>query len=88
MFYDVSDGLEQRQGSSYINTREVEVICGIIQKNVQENGRPRQSFSIITFYKAQASALSCRLSDLGLGPPITRVATVDGFQGSEADVYI
>ena len=88
VFYDVSDGWEQRKNLSFVNDREIEVVAGLIQRHVQQHGQPRESIAIMTFYKAQASALSARLLDLNLGPPVTRVATVDGFQGSEADMCI
>lgn len=83
---------ETREGTSYANHLEAQIIARILQE--AETGLPGpQDFGIITPYAAQVSAVKTAIHDAGLNIRNARLATediasVDRFQGSERDVII
>jgi regulator of nonsense transcripts 1 len=82
-FVDVFDGVEESQGRSWKNLREVEVAIEIA-KQLTNAGK---SFRIITPYDPQRSALENALKDAGL-PWEDKCFNIDAFQGNEDDYII
>jgi len=82
-FVDVFDGVEESQGHSWKNLREVEVAIEIA-KQLTSAGK---SFRIITPYDPQRSALENALKDAGL-PWEDKCFNIDAFQGNEDDYII
>jgi superfamily I DNA and/or RNA helicase len=85
---------EQREGTSFFNPREIEVIDAMCQEmedvwspKVAE-GKPRKEIGIITFYGAQLRRIEEMLSDRSFPSLQIRTGTVDRFQGMERPVVI
>jgi DNA polymerase III delta prime subunit len=85
---------EQREGTSFFNTREIDAIDAMCQEmedvwspKVAE-GKPRKEIGIITFYGAQLRRIEEMLSDRSFPSLQIRTGTVDRFQGMERPVVI
>lgn len=86
--------LEQRNGTSYFNTKEIDAIERLCQQfettwtSRVANGEPKKEIAVITFYGAQLRKIDERLqSQLFPSLQIT-TGTVDRFQGMERLVVI
>lgn len=85
---------EQREGTSFSNLREVDVIERLCQQleavwaSRVAKGEPKKEIAVITFYGAQLRKIDERL-DSNLFPSLQiRTGTVDRFQGMERLVVI
>ena len=85
------EGEERRQGSSYINEKEIEMVQKVIKRLLNCNYVPSrkddrpisvEEIGVLTLYQGQEKALRQHVSR-----SIT-VKSVDGFQGQERDVII
>jgi superfamily I DNA and/or RNA helicase len=85
---------EERNGTSFFNTKEVDVIAGICQQfenvwfNKVANGESKKEIAIITFYGAQLRKIDERLQSELFPSLQIRTGTVDRFQGMERPVVI
>ncbi len=91
---DGHDFEEQREGTSFSNIREVDVIERLCQQleavwaSKVAKGEPKKEIAVITFYGAQLRKIDERL-DSNLFPSLQiRTGTVDRFQGMERPVVI
>lgn len=85
---------EQKDGTSFVNVKEIEVIATLCQQMEEawfpkiSQGEPRKEIGIITFYGRQLKLIEDRI-DAGLFPSLhIRTGTVDRFQGMERQVVI
>lgn len=85
---------EQREGTSFSNLREVDVIERLCQQleaawaSKVAKGEPKKEIAVITFYGAQLRKIDERL-DSNLFPSLQiRTGTVDRFQGMERPIVI
>ncbi|MTJ08798.1 AAA domain-containing protein [Anabaena sp. UHCC 0204] len=85
---------EERNGTSFFNTKEIDVIESICQQfeNVWvdkvANGEAKKEIAIITFYGAQLRKIDERLQSELFPSLQIRTGTVDRFQGMERAVVI
>ena len=85
---------EERNGTSFFNTKEIDVIAGICQQfenvwfNKVVNGESKKEIAIITFYGAQLRKIDERLQSELFPSLQIRTGTVDRFQGMERPVVI
>jgi superfamily I DNA and/or RNA helicase len=85
---------EERNGTSFLNTKEIDVIESICQQFEQvwvhkvANGEPRKEIAVITFYGAQLRKIDERLQSEFFPSLQIRTGTVDRFQGMERPVVI
>jgi hypothetical protein len=85
---------EERNGTSFFNTKEIDVIESICQQfeNVWvdkvANGEARKEIAVITFYGAQLRKIDERLQSELFPSLQIRTGTVDRFQGMERPVVI
>ncbi|MBW4558919.1 MAG: AAA family ATPase [Trichormus sp. ATA11-4-KO1] len=85
---------EQREGTSFSNIREIDVIerlCQQFEKIWAEkvaNGESKKEIAVITFYGAQLRKLDERLQSELFPSLEIRTGTVDRFQGMERPVVI
>jgi superfamily I DNA and/or RNA helicase len=85
---------EERNGTSFFNTKEIDVIEGICQQfenvwvNKVANGEPKKEIAVITFYGAQLRKIDERLQSELFPSLQIRTGTVDRFQGMERPVVI
>jgi regulator of nonsense transcripts 1 len=82
MFWNVR-GLERTIGTSIVNDEEVTAVEDIVSMLLNGGVKPAQ-IGIISPYKAQVSALIRVFSH----HPELKIASVDGFQGSERDYIV
>ena len=86
--------LEQRNGTSYFNTLEIDAIerlCHQFEKTWASkvaNGEPKKEIAVITFYGAQLRKIDERLQSELFPSLEIRTGTVDRFQGMERPVVI
>ncbi|MEH1935879.1 MAG: translation initiation factor IF-2 N-terminal domain-containing protein [Nostoc sp.] len=86
--------LEQRNGTSYFNTQEIDVIERLCQQfeniwaSKVANGEPKKEIAVITFYGAQLRKIDERLQSELFPSLEIRTGTVDRFQGMERPVVI
>jgi predicted alpha/beta hydrolase len=81
---------ETHRGESIANPCEVAVIEGLLRRlaeAVKKTGR-KVDVAVLSGYRAQCSLLEARLGPVDLGSIDLTVATVDAFQGREAEVVI
>ncbi len=85
---------EIKQGNSYINKREVEIIKKLCQQfeeiwaNQIKQGKPRKEVGIITFYGAQLRLIEKEINRDIFPSLHIRTGTVDRFQGMEKQIII
>ena len=85
---------EERNGTSFFNTKEVDVIESICQQfetvwvHKVANGEPKKEIAVITFYGAQLRKIDERLQSEFFPSLQIRTGTVDRFQGMERPVVI
>ncbi|WP_445636056.1 DNA helicase [Nostoc sp. DSM 114161] len=86
--------LEERQGTSYFNTPEIDAIEHLCQQfektwtSKVANGEPKKEIAVITFYGAQLRKIDERLQSELFPSLEIRTGTVDRFQGMERPVVI
>ncbi|MEH1942850.1 MAG: translation initiation factor IF-2 N-terminal domain-containing protein [Nostoc sp.] len=86
--------LEQRNGTSYFNTPEIDTIERLCQQfeatwaSKVANGEPKKEIAVITFYGAQLRKIDERLQSEIFPSLEIRTGTVDRFQGMERPVVI
>ncbi|MDZ8185881.1 MAG: translation initiation factor IF-2 N-terminal domain-containing protein [Nostoc sp. ChiSLP02] len=86
--------LEERQGTSYFNTLEIDAIEHLCQQfektwaSYVANGEPKKEIAVITFYGAQLRKIDERLQSELFPSLEIRTGTVDRFQGMERPVVI
>ncbi|MGF1990947.1 MAG: translation initiation factor IF-2 N-terminal domain-containing protein [Nostoc sp. ZfuVER08] len=86
--------LEERSGTSYFNTPEIDAIECLCQQfdktwaNQVTNGEPKKQIAVITFYGAQLRKIDERLQSELFPSLEIRTGTVDRFQGMERPVVI
>jgi superfamily I DNA and/or RNA helicase len=85
---------EERNGTSFVNTKEIDVIENICHEFEQvwfhkvANGEPKKEIAVITFYGAQLRKIDERLQSEFFPSLQIRTGTVDRFQGMERPVVI
>ncbi|MCF4968784.1 AAA domain-containing protein [Nostoc sp. CMAA1605] len=88
------DYQEKREGTSFINTQEIDVIETLchhfndIWATKVATGEPKKEIAIITFYGAQLRKIDERLRSESFPSLQIRTGTVDRFQGMERPVVI
>ncbi|MEH1926588.1 DEAD/DEAH box helicase [Nostoc sp.] len=86
--------LEQRNGTSYFNTKEIDAIERLCQQfettwtSRVANGEPKKEIAVITFYGAQLRKIDERLQSKLFPSLQITTGTVDRFQGMERPVVI
>jgi len=86
--------LEERSGTSYFNTPEIDAIERLCQQfektwaSKVANGEPKKEIAVITFYGAQLRKIDERLQSELFPSLEIRTGTVDRFQGMERPVVI
>ncbi|MEH2320786.1 translation initiation factor IF-2 N-terminal domain-containing protein [Nostoc sp.] len=86
--------LEQRNGTSYFNTPEIDAIERLCEQfestwaSRVANGEPKKEIAVITFYGAQLRKIDERLQSELFPSLEIRTGTVDRFQGMERPVVI
>ncbi|MFN6559029.1 MAG: translation initiation factor IF-2 N-terminal domain-containing protein [Nostoc sp. ChiSLP01] len=86
--------LEERQGTSYFNTPEIDAIENLCQQfnkiwaSKVASGKPKKEIAVITFYGAQLRKIDERLQSELFPSLEIRTGTVDRFQGMERPVVI
>ncbi|MEH2248630.1 translation initiation factor IF-2 N-terminal domain-containing protein [Nostoc sp.] len=86
--------LEQRNGTSYFNTQEIDAIERLCQQFETTwafkvaNGEPKKEIAVITFYGAQLRKIDERLQSELFPSLEIRTGTVDRFQGMERPIVI
>ncbi|MEA5504661.1 translation initiation factor IF-2 N-terminal domain-containing protein [Halotia wernerae UHCC 0503] len=89
-----SEFKEQRDHTSFFNTREIDVIERLCQQfestwsDQVANGEPKKQIAVITFYGAQLRKIDERLQSELFPSLEIRTGTVDRFQGMERPVVI
>ncbi|MDA0525451.1 AAA domain-containing protein [Methanococcoides alaskense] len=74
-------------GKSWVNPKEIESICELIQ-NIQDNdGLSHLSIGVVSPFAAQVKGIQKKLYELNLDNDIT-VGTAHTFQGDERDIII
>ncbi|MDB9345182.1 AAA domain-containing protein [Nodularia spumigena CS-586/05] len=85
---------EERENTSYFNTREIDIIERLCQQFEQTwaakiaKGEPKKEIAVITFYGAQLKKIDERLQPEFFPSLEIRTGTVDRFQGMERPVVI
>ncbi len=85
---------EQKNGTSFINKKEIEAIENICQKleetwSIKVNqGEPRKEIGIITFYGRQLKLIESKIDPRKFPSLHIRTGTVDRFQGMERQIII
>ncbi|WP_138501283.1 translation initiation factor IF-2 N-terminal domain-containing protein [Nostoc sp. PA-18-2419] len=86
--------LEERSGTSYFNTSEIDVIERLCQQfektwaSQVANGELKKEIAVITFYGAQLRKIDERLQSELFPSLEIRTGTVDRFQGMERPIVI
>ncbi|MEH2069575.1 MAG: translation initiation factor IF-2 N-terminal domain-containing protein [Nostoc sp.] len=86
--------LEERHGTSYFNTLEIDIIERICQQfektwaDKVANAEPKKEIAVITFYGAQLRKIDERLQSELFPSLEIRTGTVDRFQGMERPIVI
>ncbi|WP_017651236.1 translation initiation factor IF-2 N-terminal domain-containing protein [Fortiea contorta] len=85
---------EQREGTSFFNIPEIDVIENLCQQfentwsSRVANGEPKKEIAVITFYGAQLRKIDERLQSELFPSLHIRTGTVDQFQGMERPIVI
>lgn len=85
---------EQREGTSFYNIREIDIIERLCQQMEATwcakvaQGEPKKEIAVITFYGAQLRKIDERLDERLFPSLHIRTGTVDRFQGMERQVAI
>ncbi|MDF5707106.1 MAG: translation initiation factor IF-2 N-terminal domain-containing protein [Nostoc sp. S4] len=85
---------EERGGTSYFNTPEIDTIERLCQQfdktwsSQVANGEPKKEIAVITFYGAQLRKIDERLQSELFSSLEIRTGTVDRFQGMERPIVI
>jgi len=85
---------EQREGTSFFNSREIDVIERLCQQIESAwasrviDGEPKKEIAVITFYGAQLRKIDERLQSELFPSLQIRTGTVDRFQGMERPIVI
>ncbi len=85
---------EQREGTSFSNIQEIDVIESLCQQIENSwvarvaNGEPKKEIAVITFYGAQLRKIDERLQSELFPSLQIRTGTVDRFQGMERPIVI
>ncbi|CAL8465380.1 g4916 [Coccomyxa elongata] len=83
-------GLEGSAAASIRNPSEVNLACTLFTGLMEEHGSAVGSVAVLSSYKAQVTALRSHFERMHSKAKLAAVefATIDGFQGREADVVI
>ncbi|BDA50111.1 probable helicase SEN1 at C-terminar half [Coccomyxa sp. Obi] len=83
-------GLEGSAAASIRNSSEVDLACTLFTGLMKEHGSTVGSVAVLSSYKAQVTALRSHFERVHSKAKLAAVefATIDGFQGREADVVI
>jgi len=84
-------GIEQPVGTSIRNEIEAEAVITYVKDFLQQRSKDSSAavLAVLTFYQAQVAEIKKRLEVAGYhGTGAVKVATVDAYQGSEADVVV
>lgn len=81
-FVDCLKGVAVKEGNSWKNDEEAELICSLIKSELTH-----QEYAVLTTYNAQRDLLEDKLRRHGCAWQ-GRVFTADSFQGQEADVIL
>ncbi|KAF0694255.1 Aste57867_14850 [Aphanomyces stellatus] len=87
-FYDVSDGVQSREDTSYRNIPEVDFIATRLRALLHVPYDFKNKIGIISPYKSQIEAIKDALAAAKLTKLKIEVNTVDGFQGREKEILI
>lgn len=90
LWIDTQGWTQGKMGHSFVNKKEQDVILELLSQLQHGAGRAKSmtSVAVIAGYAAQANALDGRIQRGSLASLSIEVATVDSFQGREADVCI
>lgn len=90
LWMDTAGWQDSRQGHSFVNRKEQEIILDLLNQFQHDAGRSkaRASVAVIAGYAAQAHALDGRIGRGSFTALDIEVATVDSFQGRESDICI
>lgn len=86
-YVDVKSSHEEKQGTSRINTGEVDMVARLVAEYKKRGGN-MTNVKVITTYDAQRDALEDVLKRQGLSGASDIVFSVDSFQGRESDYII
>jgi len=78
----------QLRSGSYSNQGEARICIQLLQELLGAHGVAPEQVGVICLYKAQASLLSQKLEQCGVGGGAILVSTVDAFQGGERDIIL
>lgn len=85
VWVDADQGREQRDGTSYSNIKEAELILKFIRALIDSNECSPSDIGVITGYSAQKECIKRLVSRYSTTKGVA-VRTVDGFQGQERRV--
>lgn len=90
VWIDTPNSPQQRRIHTYTNPGEQDAVLNLLRTIQHGASRAQQNVSVavIAGYAAQADALNARIQRDSFGSLAIEVATVDSFQGKEADVSI
>lgn len=90
VWIDTGGWHDSKQGFSFVNKKEQEVIIELLGQLHHDSGRAQRktSVAIIAGYAAQASAIDRRVMRGSYTSLDIEINTVDSFQGREADVCL
>ena len=84
----VNRGVERKDGMSWQNPAEAEVVVAAVRRLLRVEGGVRAAgIGVIAFYRAQVDCIR-RLLDRCEGCKEVECSTVDGFQGREKEVIL
>ena len=83
-FIEIEDGKEEKDGTSYYNLKEIEVVKTIAMRLYRSGVDPKQ-VGIITPYASQALKMRKEINSAIMR---YKISTVDSFQGSEKEYII
>jgi superfamily I DNA and/or RNA helicase len=90
IWMDTKYAQQRRQGTTYVNPHEQDVILQLLRdlQYVASRSKKTATVAVIAGYAAQAHALDARIQRDSFSSLSIEVATVDSFQGKESDVCI
>jgi serine/threonine protein kinase len=90
LWIDTQGWTQGRMGHSFVNKKEQDIVLELLSQLQHGAGRAKSltSVAVIAGYAAQANTLDSRIQRGSLASLSIEVATVDSFQGREADVCI
>ncbi len=83
-FIDVTESRERRDGTSFWNDIEAEIVKNVVDYLISCNVSPNE-ITVLTPYKKQ---VQCLLEKLSQRVSRVEVSTIDNFQGKENDVIV